>query len=107
MNENRQYFEGFKDGKNGKTATFTDNEAKAHKFVTGEDGTFTVVGLKSGNYELKEIKAPEGYRLPTNPSTSIQYRLVWIFFLLLDLLIHLMVIRLDFLLFYCTLFLIL
>lgn len=74
MNENRQYFEGFKDGENGKTATFTDDEAKAHKFVTGEDGTFTVVGLKSGNYELKEIKAPEGYRLPTNPFTSIQIK---------------------------------
>lgn len=50
MNENRQYFEGFKDGENGKTATFTKDEAKARKFVTGEDGTFTVVGLKSGNY---------------------------------------------------------
>lgn len=74
MNENRQYFEGFKDGENGKTATFTKDEAKARKFVTGEDGTFTVVGLKSGNYELKEIKAPEGYRLPTNPSTSIQIK---------------------------------
>ena len=74
MNENRQYFEGFKDGENGKTATFTKDEAKARKFVTGEDGTFTVVGLKSGDYELKEIKAPEGYRLPTNPSTSIQIK---------------------------------
>lgn len=74
MNENRQYFEGFKDGENGKTATFTKDEAKARKFVTGEDGTFTVVGLKSGNYELKEIKAPEGYRLPTNPFTSIQIK---------------------------------
>lgn len=74
MNVDGQYFEGFKDGENGKTATFTKDEAKAHKFVTGEDGTFTVVGLKSGNYELKEIKAPEGYRLPTNPSTSIQIK---------------------------------
>lgn len=62
-NENGQYFEGFKDGENGKTATFTKDQAKAHKFVTGEDGTFTVVGLKSGNYTLKEVKAPEGYRL--------------------------------------------
>lgn len=69
-----QYFEGFKDGENGKTATFTKYKSKAHKFVTGEDGTFTVVGLKSGNYELKEIKAPEGYRLPTNPFTSIQIK---------------------------------
>lgn len=74
QDESGDYFEGFKDGKNGKTATFTDDEAKAHKFVTGEDGTFAVVGLKSGNYELKEIKAPEGYRLPTNPSTFIQIK---------------------------------
>lgn len=74
QDESGDYFEGFKDGENGKTATFTKDEAKAHKFVTGEDGTFTVIGLKSGNYELKEIKAPEGYRLPTNPSTSIQIK---------------------------------
>lgn len=74
QDESGDYFEGFKDGENGKTATFTSDEEKAHKFVTGEDGTFTVVGLKSGNYELKEIKAPEGYRLPTNPSTSIQIK---------------------------------
>lgn len=74
LTKDGDYFEGFKDGENGKSATFTKDEAKAHKFVTGEDGTFTVVGLKSGNYELKEIKAPEGYRLPTNPSTSIQIK---------------------------------
>lgn len=66
QNMDGQYFEGFKDGENGKTATFTDDEAKAHKFVTSEDGTFTVVGLKSGNYTLKEVKAPEGYRLNNN-----------------------------------------
>lgn len=63
QNMDGQYFEGFKDGENGKTATFTKDEAKAHKFVTGEDGTFSVIGLKSGNYTLKETKAPEGYRL--------------------------------------------
>lgn len=73
QDESGDYFEGFKDGENGKTATFTDDEAKAHKFVTGEDGTFTVVGLKSGNYTLKEIKAPEGYRL-NNDITNIQIK---------------------------------
>lgn len=71
-----QYFEGFKDGENGKTASFTEDESEAHKFVTGEDGTFTVVGLKSGNYTLKEVKAPEGYRLPGSPEneTTIQIK---------------------------------
>lgn len=73
QNDNFQYFEGFKDGENGKTATFTDDESKAHKFVTGEDGTFTVVGLKSGDYTLKETKAPEGYRL-NNDITNIQVK---------------------------------
>ena len=63
QNESGDYFEGFKDGENGKTATFTYDESKAHKFVTGEDGTFTVIGLESGKYYLQEIKAPEGYRL--------------------------------------------
>lgn len=54
-------FTGFKDGK----AIFEvdgDNN-KAHRFVTGEDGTFTVIGLESGKYYLQEVKAPEGYRL--------------------------------------------
>lgn len=74
QDESGDYFEGFKDGENGKTATFTSDEEKAHKFVTGEDGTFTVVGLKSGNYMLKEVKAPEGYRLSTNPDTFIDVK---------------------------------
>lgn len=74
QHESGDYFEGFKDGENGKTATFTDDETKAHKFVTGEDGTFTVVGLKSGGYMLTETKAPEGYRLPTNQETYIQIK---------------------------------
>lgn len=74
QDESGDYFEGFKDSENGKTATFTSDEEKAHKFVTGEDGTFTVVGLKSGNYMLKEVKAPEGYRLSTNPDTFIDVK---------------------------------
>lgn len=73
LTKDGDYFEGFKDGENGKTATFTKDEAKAHKFVTGEDGTFSVIGLKSGNYTLKETKAPEGYRI-TNPETLIQIK---------------------------------
>ena len=65
VDRSMQYFEGFKDGENGKTATFTNDRDKAHRFVTGEDGTFSVVGLKSGLYTLEEIKAPDGYRLPS------------------------------------------
>lgn len=69
-----QYFEGFKDGENGKTATFTRDESKAHKFVTGEDGTFSVVGLNSGKYFLEEVKAPDGYRLPSSRLTEIEVK---------------------------------
>lgn len=32
-------------------------------FTTGADGTFTVNGLKAGNYQLVETKAPLGYKL--------------------------------------------
>ena len=34
-------------------------------------GLFKVIGLDAGTYELKEIKAPQGYNLPANNTTTI------------------------------------
>ncbi|WP_314209016.1 SpaH/EbpB family LPXTG-anchored major pilin [Vagococcus salmoninarum] len=38
---------------------------EATRFVTSADGLIDVRGLAFGNYELKEVKAPTGYRLLT------------------------------------------
>lgn len=46
--------------------TWVNDEAQAFKFVSQEDGTFEVKGLKDGKYDLKEIKAPAGYALPAD-----------------------------------------
>lgn len=61
MDANGKTFIGFEDGK--AIFDYDANNTKAHKFVTGEDGTFSVIGLESGEYTLREIKAPQGYRL--------------------------------------------
>ncbi|ENY97742.1 hypothetical protein HMPREF1092_03374, partial [Clostridium thermobutyricum] len=37
--------------------------------VTGKDGTVSVNGLAWGSYEVKEIKAPQGYNLDKTPQT--------------------------------------
>ena len=37
------------------------DKESAMKFVSSEDGTFMVRGLKEGTYNLEEIKAPKGY----------------------------------------------
>lgn len=39
-------------------------------FKSGSDGQFNVKGLAYGDYILEEIKAPNGYTLPTNPNTT-------------------------------------
>ncbi|HEM3172325.1 TPA: isopeptide-forming domain-containing fimbrial protein [Streptococcus suis] len=43
---------------------------QAFTFVSSVDGKFEVKGLKAGQYELVETKAPEGYALP---SSSIEF----------------------------------
>ncbi|MBY5022354.1 isopeptide-forming domain-containing fimbrial protein [Streptococcus suis] len=41
-------------------------QAKAFTFISSKDGKFEVKGLKAGQYELVETKAPEGYALPSS-----------------------------------------
>ncbi|KPA61093.1 collagen-binding protein [Streptococcus suis] len=43
---------------------------QAFTFVSSTDGKFEVKGLKAGQYELVETKAPEGYALP---STTVPF----------------------------------
>lgn len=47
--------------------TWVGNKDSAFKFVSSTEGKFEVKGLKEGNYELIETKAPEGFALPTSP----------------------------------------
>ncbi|MFM0600915.1 SpaH/EbpB family LPXTG-anchored major pilin [Streptococcus suis] len=39
---------------------------QAFTFISSKDGKFEVKGLKAGQYELVETKAPEGYALPSD-----------------------------------------
>ncbi|MGU7998776.1 isopeptide-forming domain-containing fimbrial protein [Streptococcus suis] len=45
---------------------WVQDENQAFKFISSKDGKFEVKGLKAGSYHLKEIKAPEGYALPSD-----------------------------------------
>lgn len=47
------------------TGWITDGN-KATTLTSSKDGTFEVKGLNSGEYQLKETKAPEGYALPAD-----------------------------------------
>ena len=42
-------------------------EADATTFVTGDDGSVVIGGLKDGAYQLKETKAPDGYVALVDP----------------------------------------
>lgn len=54
--------------------TPTENDQADYRaqgvFISNTDGTFGIQGLDDGTYTLEEIKAPEGYSLPTNPEQT-------------------------------------
>ncbi|HEM5280768.1 TPA: isopeptide-forming domain-containing fimbrial protein [Streptococcus suis] len=45
---------------------WVSNKEEAFVFISSTDGKFEVKGLKAGQYELVETKAPEGYALPSD-----------------------------------------
>ncbi|CYX85808.1 cell wall surface anchor family protein [Streptococcus suis] len=51
---------------------------QAFTFISSTDGKFEVKGLKQGAYYLEEIKAPEGYALPSNTISFEVNRGSWI-----------------------------
>ena len=50
----------------------TDDEKQAFVFTSNNDGQFEVMGLEQGEYTLKEIKAPAGYAVPSNPERKFK-----------------------------------
>ncbi|MBE5980298.1 MAG: doubled motif LPXTG anchor domain-containing protein [Paenibacillaceae bacterium] len=58
------------DGNNSFTG-LTDKKEEGSSFKTGSSGTVTVKRLPAGNYVLKEIKAPENYRVSANTEVSV------------------------------------
>ncbi|BAG09172.1 SpaA isopeptide-forming pilin-related protein [Finegoldia magna] len=71
-NEKGEKFVGFKENEKGKAISFEKvDDNKAYKFISSDDGSFNVVGLSSGIYYLREIKAPSGYRLSKDTKTKI------------------------------------
>ena len=64
-----------KDGSgNTGTDTFTINDIqigeKSSNYTTNEQGKIQT-NLEAGTYEITEVEAPEGYKLPENPTTEI------------------------------------
>ncbi|HFI0335717.1 TPA: SpaH/EbpB family LPXTG-anchored major pilin [Streptococcus suis] len=63
-----EYFVATADG-----GVWTTEKDKATKYTTGTDGIVDVKGLEYGTYQLQEIKAPEGYALPTGDAAYTEF----------------------------------
>ena len=65
-NEAGKYYD-----KDAKTWSLDEAAAKA-KPLTTSNGTLSVMGMDEGTFTLTEVKAPEKYELPSNPSVTIK-----------------------------------
>lgn len=54
----------------GKVTGFTTSKDDATKFTTDANGFVSVAGLEDGDYTIEEVKAPEGYNLPTGDAAK-------------------------------------
>ena len=50
----------------GYIVSWTENYTEATRFVTGQGGSFSILGLDADEYTLVEVKAPVGYTLIPN-----------------------------------------
>lgn len=70
LNADGEVFTGFdKDN-----AEFVENAENPFVLKSDANGVVRLDGLQSGTYTLREVKAPEGYRLPANQDTVIEVK---------------------------------
>jgi hypothetical protein len=51
--------------------SWVSDDSDAFVFVTDTNGFFSVINIPAGTYDVVEIKAPVGFRLPLDPVTSV------------------------------------